>query len=227
MLIEIQDKNTLVIHNNVGEVVDATLRGSQVRPEIRKRDAEGNVEVTSSADQEAGSAYGDEWEGALPVPTDLPLENARIYPYAISRNRLERAIENLGVNARIVRNWEEADLVLTLKAQERRQPRRLREKSTQHIPVLVLRSNTTSQIEDALRHLYAIPVVDAEQEAVREAEEAIEVVLKKRVPRMELRPQSASIRRQQHMLVAQHAGLRSKSRGNEPQRYVLIYRDSA
>ena len=45
VLIEIRDKESLVIHQNLAEVVDMILRGYEPRPEIRHRDAEGKTIV--------------------------------------------------------------------------------------------------------------------------------------------------------------------------------------
>ena len=41
VLIEIQDRDRLAIHQNVGEVVDALLRGYTPQPEVRQRTASG------------------------------------------------------------------------------------------------------------------------------------------------------------------------------------------
>lgn len=227
VLIEIQDKNTLVIHDNLGDVVDMTLRGAIPRPEIRHRDAEGHVEVVQQSNREEMLQRVPEPSPRFPVPPELRLENARIFPYAVSRNRLERAIQDLGIQASIVRNWDEADVILTLKGHERRESRRLREKATQNVPVCVIKSNTVTQIEEALRHLFRLAAIDIETVALREAEAAIHDVLHNGTRHVELRPQASAIRRLQHQLVEKHPTIKSRSKGAEPRRRVLIYRDTA
>lgn len=227
VVIEIQDKHTLVIHDNLAEVVDMTLRGNEVRPEIRQRDAEGRVDVVQQSNRDTLLQEAPEAPPRFPVPPEMRLENARILPYCVSRNRLERAIQDLGISARIVRNWEEADVILTLKGHERREARRLREKALQNVPVFVLRSNTVTQIEEALRHLFRVPAADAEGVALREAEEAIQDVLENGARQVELRPQGPTIRRLQHLLAEKHPQVRSRSKGTEPRRRVLIYSASA
>ena len=224
VLIEIQDKHTLVIHDNLSEVVDMSLRGAEVRPEIRQRGEEGRIDVLQQSNRDDLLQEAPEPPLRFPVPPEMRLENARILPYCVSRNRLERAIHDLGISARIVRGWEDADVVLTLKGHERREARRLREKALQNVPVFVLRSNTVAQIQDALRHLFRVPAADAETLAVREAEEAIRALLSNGARQVELRPQGSGIRRLQHQLAEQHPQLRSRSKGAEPRRRVLIYR---
>ena len=44
----------------------------------------------------------------------------------MSRNKIERAIHNLSVNASIARKWDDADVVLTLKSLERRDSDKLK-----------------------------------------------------------------------------------------------------
>ncbi|HYH46284.1 MAG TPA: AAA family ATPase, partial [Thermoanaerobaculia bacterium] len=49
VLIEIQDKDTLAVHHDVGEVVDRFLRDVPPRPELRVRTADGEVEIRRPA----------------------------------------------------------------------------------------------------------------------------------------------------------------------------------
>ena len=74
----------------------------------------------------------------------------RIFPYAVSKAKLERALRKFRVSAYIVDDLDAADMVVTLKAQERRQPRRLRDAHVRGIPFYVVRSNTITQMENFL-----------------------------------------------------------------------------
>ena len=53
VLIEIQDRDRLAIHQNVGEVVDALLRGYSPQPEVRQRTASGGVDIVQEANPAA------------------------------------------------------------------------------------------------------------------------------------------------------------------------------
>jgi predicted RNA-binding protein Jag len=146
----------------------------------------------------------------------------RIYPYAVSRNRLERAIREMHVPAYIAESLGEADLVLTLKSQEKRQPKRLQDAAMRGTPLHVLRSNTVSQIQAFLREVFEVEEGPTEHEnALTEVEEAIAEVFDSARP-VELAPQNSYIRRLQHQLV-QRYGLASESKGDEPFRRVVIY----
>ena len=66
----------------------------------------------------------------------------RIYPFGVSRNRLEQAIAALALPAVIVRELREADMVMTLKNYYRQKPQPIREAEARGTSVYVLRSNT-------------------------------------------------------------------------------------
>ena len=91
----------------------------------------------------------------------------------------------------------------------------------------MLRSNTVTQIEDFLVDYFNLDF-DKEDDhqlsrALREVDEAIDAVLASNEA-IDLSPQKASIRRQQHEIV-RRANLSSHSYGKEPQRHLRIFRD--
>jgi predicted RNA-binding protein Jag len=151
-----------------------------------------------------------------------PQRIVRIYPYAVSRNRLERAIRELQVPADIANTLSEADLLLTLKSQEKRQPKRLREAGSRGLRMHVIKSNTVSQIEAVLRGIFRVDDRNHPDEvALREAEDAISEVMASAQP-VELSPQNSYVRRLQHQFI-QRYGLNSESKGTDPFRRVVIY----
>ncbi len=180
----------------------------------------------------------------MPRGRGTPAKPLRLYPFGVSRNRLEQAITQLGVPAAIVRDLRDADLVITLKNYYRRKPQPLREAEGRGTPVYVLRSNTGTQMETVLVGLFPSAtarrtgfssVVAADEEdrpqesedavtrAMFEAEEAIGAVIDGAAP-VSLAPQGAYVRRLQHQL-ADRYNLASRSRGREPNRRVEIYRE--
>ena len=86
----------------------------------------------------------------------------------------------------------------------------------------IVKSNTVNQLENFLRALFGISGRhDVEEDALREAEEAIEQVLEEGRP-SELQPRRNYLRRLQHEL-AEHHGLQSESKGDGPYRRVVLY----
>ncbi|HLW38675.1 MAG TPA: R3H domain-containing nucleic acid-binding protein, partial [Candidatus Eremiobacteraceae bacterium] len=234
VVIEIQDRNRLAIHSPVADVVDAMLRGHEPRPEVRVRNASGGVEVLQEAERQtvqsrvsapARSVYHMEREYGEPDEEDESGEMVRIFPYGVSRAKIERAIGNLRVPATIARKWDDADVVLTLKALERRDNGKLRDIAAQNVPIYAIKTNTTAQIQSCLKDLYDLPSVDEEEIALREAEEATYQVMLHSKP-VELSPQSSYIRRLQHQVVEKYH-LQSRSTGTEPNRRVRIFKEAA
>ena len=152
--------------------------------------------------------------------TSLP--TLRVLGFGISRKRLEQAIRELQLPVVVVRDIEEAEIVMTLRSAYRQKPPALREAEELARPIYVLKSNTVLQMQACLTSLYSIEV-DPREAALRETEEAIGLVVRQAKP-IELAPQNAYIRRLQHQM-AERANLVSRSRGREPFRRVRLYPD--
>ncbi|MBV8489235.1 MAG: AAA family ATPase [Candidatus Eremiobacteraeota bacterium] len=221
VVVEIHDRDRLAIHKNVADVIDALLRGYQPQPEIRQRQPSGEVTVVQEADTESMPQLAEnfdnhEHEGD---ERERPLS---IFPYGVSRNKIERAIHNLRVNASIARNWDDADVVLTLKTLERKQQPKLKQIASDSVPIYSIKTNTTTQIQTALRDVFNLGSIDHEELALREAEEAVyQVLLTSQA--IELSPQTSYVRRMQHQL-AERYRLQSRSTGLEPNRRVRIFK---
>jgi len=167
-------------------------------------------------------------EYSLPKVKNIAnLPEVKVYPYGIARNRLIQAAKRFRAPLKIVEHLDEADILLTLKNFYRRRPRLVTEAEQSGVPIYILRSNTIPQIEEFLIDRFEIEL-DGEEDnasldrAMREAEEAVQSVLGG-TESIDLAPQKASVRRQQHEIVRQ-AGLYSHSYGREPNRHVRIYR---
>lgn len=157
-------------------------------------------------------------------PGSAQPRTARIFPFGVSRNRLEKAIERLRVPATIVRDIDDATMVMTLKNHYRQNPARLQRAEEEGVPVYVLRSNTQTQMESMLADVFGMGGQDDPMtEALIETEEAIGRVINGAADAVELRPQSSFIRRLQHQM-AERYNLHSESRGKEPYRRVKISR---
>jgi len=221
IVIEIAEINKLAIHHDVAEVVDRSLRGLITAPEIRIRKPDGEVEVIPPQEVETFEEYAaTPFEAAEPTAMGYGQRLLRIFPYGVSRNKLEKALADLGLRAQIVKHSDQADAVLTIKAHSRRDPGKFMDAAAMRVPIHVLRSNTYHQILGALREVFRLSRVGAEERALQEAQSAVEHVLQTSEP-IELAPQPSRLRRLQHQLVNQYE-LRSESVGVEPKRRVRI-----
>jgi stage III sporulation protein SpoIIIAA len=227
VVVEIQSWDRMAIHDSVAETVDAILRGYEAPPEIRELGEGGEIQVGTEREPETPRALPrlERRPAAAGPPTAQPLPERRIYPFGVSRTRLEQASREVGANATIVDQLDDADAVITLRNYYRRKPPALRDAEARSLPIYVLKSNTVAQIEQcllALKEPSGRPL-DPVGAAMRETEDAIGEVMD-RDRAIELTPQNAYIRRLQHQM-AQRYNLASRSRGREPYRRVRIFRE--
>ncbi len=313
VLVEIVDRDNVIVHRNVAETVDAILRGHMVPPEQRYRDESGELRATTKYDYRisetsAGNpafapleptggfgafgrggrggsggryerglrplpggnsgAFGGETRGPRALPgerlsgatpaveerhprreleqalaemdqrsaeeraVERPIgaqrpagDRARsqrpmsVFAFGVSRKRLEQAVRELGVPVNVARDLDEADAVVTLRNYYRRKPAALRDAESNGVPIYVLKTNTTLQIENMLASLFDLEA-DPQEAALRETAEAIGLVQASGRP-VELAPQNAYVRRLQHQMAERNA-LMSRSRGSEPNRRVEL-----
>lgn len=219
-VIEIKDRDMLVVHHSLDEVVDQLLRGKSPNPEVRVRREDGEIDVIIAPPELESEENGSSFV-VHPRTLIARKDNVKIFPYGVSRNRLEKAITNVNSTAKVVRTWDTADVILTLKNQEKKESRKFRAAIYQGIPIVSIRSNTIVQIENFLKEYINGREPREEEEALREAKKAIEYVIRERKP-VELAPQKSSIRRLQHTLIEEHK-LGSTSIGDEPHRRVKIH----
>jgi len=312
VLVEIVDRDNVIVHRNVAETVDAILRGHMVPPEARYRDEAGELKAATKYDYRisetatgnpafapleptggfgafgrggrgsAGSRY--ERGGLRPLPGGNPggggvssgraqrtlpgerisgvrgtaaqadparreLEQAiaemdegpaldrpvgagrpgtersgpqrsmSVFPFGVSRKRLEQAVRELGVPVGVARDLDEADAVVTLRNYYKRKPAALRDAESNGVPIYVLKTNTMLQMENMLASLFDLRA-DPQEAALRETAEAIGLVQAGGRP-VELAPQNAYVRRLQHQMAERNA-IMSRSRGSEPNRRVEL-----
>ncbi len=155
------------------------------------------------------------------------LKPVSIYPYGVARNRLLQAAKQLNVPAKIVRNLKDSDALLTLRRYYRERQQPVIEAEQRGLPIFVLRSNTSQQMEQFLVDLFNLsnvaPKQPEESAMVDQTQAAIQAVLNGE-RWVDLDPASSTIRRLQHEMVRQ-ADLVSHSYGKEPNRHVRIFRD--
>ncbi len=203
-VVELVDHERLVVHEDTAAAVDALLRGRPV----------------------AGTpAGGEEVPAPEPEPPALPEADRplRIYPYALSRDTVERVLRDLRLEARTVGRPEQADLVVALRSRAD-DPRLRRMLAQLELPLYVARRNTTAQIRRLLADVFRVVrgVEDEELgEALREAEEAVARVREAGEP-VALSPRTAAVRRLQHRVVARHR-LVAESAGSGAARHLVVY----
>jgi stage III sporulation protein SpoIIIAA len=228
VLIEIQERQRLLIHPSVAGSVDALLRGRPVQAELRYRDTAGDVHTERAAAPSVGARVGGEPSDAVPPARPRVrdgLRPVRVFPYGIARNRLMRAAKRMHLPIYLTDDLGEAAVLITTKGFYRKRPRLVIDAERRGLPIYAMRANTVAQMEACLSDIFDLDggSGDPLEQALREAEDAVRQV-HAGVLEVELSPQNAYIRRHQHQ-IARAAELASESRGNEPRRRVHIYRE--
>jgi stage III sporulation protein SpoIIIAA/intein/homing endonuclease len=257
VLVEIQSWDRVTIYGDVASAVDSILRGEEPRAELRERDPDGEIKIgavggrwreaagdtrvyggrrpSNGAREHSAGGRSRDFRTAPASSATSGGPPQRIYPFGVGRERLERAIANLNVSATIVRDMNDATMVMTLKNYYRQGSQRMREAEERGVPIYVLRNNTITQMERQLADIFRIGSSESEGRSLRsgrqdeeyearlEAEQAITQVLNGERQTVELTPRSNFIRRLQHQ-IAEHYNLRSESQGREPNRRVKIFR---
>jgi hypothetical protein len=221
VLVEIQAYQKVSIYPDVAQTVDSILLGMPVSPQQRERDGAGQVTVSNAKATRAPAEAVERRSTPRPPTRDIR-ETVKVYPFGISWSRLEEAARGLNLPVAVVREPEDADVVITLKNYYRRKTPRLRNAESSGVPIYVARSNSSSQIASALTSVFELRR-GPEEDALDETREAIDAVAAGARDEVELEPQNAYVRKLQHELI-ERASLSSRSTGHEPYRRVQIYR---
>jgi len=252
ILIEIQQRDRLVIHQDVATAVDSMLRGFTLEPEIRHRDEKGRIHIqkqkprnskqrAASQGLKRSSQNGSINKKEKPnhqnkqkfsssqniVSSPVSLKKISVFPYGVARNRLQQSAKRLGVPANIVRSLDQADVLITLKSYYRNKQKPVLDAEELGLPIFVLRTNSNSQIEQVLIELFNLTEVSGNQldleQINQQALNAIEAV-RNGQHWVDLPSASARVRRLQHELIRQ-AELVSHSYGKEPNRHVRVFQE--
>jgi stage III sporulation protein SpoIIIAA len=255
ILVELQERDKLVVHNDVAAAVDELVRGYPLRPEVRSLDENGKIHVQKAAPmhqrqlavgQRRALGNNDEenpyeqapsakhYPDTKPVAEEEPipvapsnLRSIRIYPYGVARNRLQQAAKRMGLPVLIVRDAGEAEVLLTQRTYYRNHQQTIQDAENRGIPIFVLRANTVSQIEQSLAELFNLP----EENSFAVDYEAVTNQTRTAIEavmngqRWVDLPPASPAVRRLQHDLARQAELTSHSYGKEPNRRVRIFRE--
>ena len=159
----------------------------------------------------------------------LAMKTVRVYPYGVARNRLQQAAKRFGVPAVIVRDVDEADALVTLRAYYRDRQATIMDAEARGMPIYVLRANTVAQVDQFMGDLFNLPsegvtARSSELDNVRDQTQAAIAAVLNGERWVDLPPGPSLVRRLQHEM-ARSAELVSHSYGKEPHRHVRIFRE--
>ena len=255
MLVEIQQRDRLAVHKDIAESVDALLRGYPLPPEIRTRNADGQIRIEKAApvassrpesefriengkgprrtlrqaqgDASYPSAVSEPVSTPYPVSARTPLQPVRVYPYGVARNRLTQAAKRLGVPAVVARDIGEANVLVTLRSYYRDRQQTVMDAEHRGMPIYVLRANTVSQIEQFLSDLFNLSEVQPLPGELESVAQQTQAAIAAVLngERWVDLPAGPATARRLQHEMARQAELVSHSYGKEPRRHVRIFRE--
>ena len=252
ILVELQTRDKMAVHEDIAAAVDAMLRLKSPTVEVRYRDADGNIQKEEqrveldprmsnqpdrpqqqirmvSGNKRGNSSTSSNGKASTPayeaeIRSNLP--SMKVYAYGVARNRLHQAAKRLNVPMEVIDDFGQADAVVTLKNYYRRRPKVITDAELRGMPIYVLRANTVSQMENFLTDIYRLEEGDSNDPfelAVLEAEQAV-MRIRSGEDMVILNPQVQDIRKRQHE-IANEARLFSKSYGKANKRHVRYFID--
>ena len=226
VVVEIQSWEQVAVHDDVAHVVDMWLRGYPIAPETRWLGEAGEVMKARQVSADHGAAVAQSHQEYADSGSDGSSSEApvpRVFLFGIGREKVENAAEAVGLVVDVVNELRGSDVVLTTRNHYRRGSQVVKVAENAGKPIYVLRKNTLNQVEQFLKTISRGQDQGGELDAaLKEAQEAAQRVLNG-TRSTELGPQSAYIRRLQHLL-AERLHVASISSGRDPNRRVTYYR---
>ena len=234
IVIEILDRNTLAVYKDTAEAVDYILRGWPIRPEIRKVEQK-TVDTPVEPVQKTEVKTPEENKMNFSFSRQKYVEDVKplkkLYLYAVSRTIVEKLIERLNLNVEIIRNVEDADIVIAHKNFAKGGAKILNTAKEYRVQIFYVKTNSMAQIQKVLKDALDIQPGDVEtltgytdetEQALDEVKSAVKRILDG-VEAIELPPQPTHIRKMQHELIEQY-NLQSSSVGEGENRHIRIFK---
>jgi stage III sporulation protein SpoIIIAA len=103
IVVEIQERDRVAIHSDVGEAVDALLRGTPPHTEVRWLDEQGEVKK-----EKAAGAGAEKAKTTRIKKGTKETKPTRLYLFGVNRGRLIQVAREMGINVEITENLRDA-----------------------------------------------------------------------------------------------------------------------
>lgn len=145
ILVEMQERDRVLVHADVAEAVDSILHNKKRKVEIRWMDEEGNIRKETSFYSETKVSE---------TNTQVEISKYQIYLFGVSRNRLEEAARERHIELKITKELKDANLLLTTRTFYLRKPQTIRDAERMNIPIYAVKSSNLSQLRRCLDNIY-------------------------------------------------------------------------
>jgi len=223
ILVEMIDRQEVLVHKDTGSAVDSILRGYLPRGEKRKQSEDGQIQVEEAKSEASAPRASKPNESVPERRRPEPSGPVRVYPHGVNRETLERAGRELDLEIKIVSRVESADLIIALRS--RADDQGLKKISRlSDAPLHFIKRNTTAEMRRLLQRIFNLVQGmddDEVREALEETEQAARMAVEEGVE-VALLPRRPALRKVQHRYLSS-LGLVAQSVGKEPERHLVIY----
>ena len=254
--VEIHSRHRWSVHTDVAATVDQLLRGQQPRVQMRELASDGSLRLVDEPEEKRPRPHRRPVLAAVPMPNpelrsvpgplmadDPPeLDNApvvtddlQVICCGITPRLVDEASRRHRWPVRVVEDLGEADVVLSVRQGLGRQPSLRSQARDLRVPILVIKSDSLSQVERALERLLLrrdVPQApdavappggqDDELAGLEECRLAVEQVVMPEGRPVELLPRSERVRRMQADLISRYR-LRSDVFGQADQCRLRVF----
>jgi len=146
IVVEMQERDKVIVHPDVAEAVDAVLQNRKRDVELRYVDSEDNIKIQSMST----GAFNHKEE------TERESESAKLslYLFGVNRNRLEEAAREKHINLIVTTELRDANILITTKHFYLRKPQTIRDAEKAGVPIYAVKSSNLSQLRQCLENIY-------------------------------------------------------------------------
>lgn len=145
ILVEMQERDKVIVHPAVGEAVDAILNGRKHKVEERWIDTEGNIQRSDYTHQAVPETRREK---------EYQTSKFNIYLFGVNRNKLEEVARERHIILKFTDNLNDANMLLTTKHYFLRKPQTIREAESRGLPIYAIRSSKPAQLRQCLDNIY-------------------------------------------------------------------------
>jgi hypothetical protein len=145
ILVEMQERDRVLVHADVSQAVDAILKSKRRKAEIRWLAEDGNIKKSETITSTPASVR---------TEAEVEVSKYRIFLFGVNKNRLEEAARDRHIALRITGDISEANLLLTTKTFYLRKPQIIRDAEKMGIPIYAVKSGNLAQLKQCLDNIY-------------------------------------------------------------------------
>ncbi len=210
IVVEIQERDKVIVHQDVSVAVDEILRARSQKVEVRWINSDGEVVIGETVSSHSLNA----------AETELKRDKTKqVYLFGVNRPKLEEAAKEKKISLKVTNDLNDASVLITTKHYYRRKPQKIRDAEMSGIPIYAVKGSKIAHLKQCLDDIYGtskILTLDSEDIDVKIQPDEDFITVEPNSP-------NSYIRRLQHILAGRNLSS-AKNRGRRPQKGARAYK---